>query len=177
MENILNEIINWIKELNTHLNKDIYIAVDLNFNFHTKDLIKIASSLKNFRIKWLEIDCRSPKMLVDLKKTTKIPIITGETIMEFIHMKEFIDQKCANYFSIDLPWNGLAESIKISKYCKQKNYKITTHNYNGFLGTLMSGGLVVDASLTIIQSNSTFSISSIALFISSKSFIKVSQSL
>ncbi len=137
-KNILNEIINWIKELNTHLNKDIYIAVDLNFNFHTKDLIKIASSLKNFRIKWLEIDCRSPKMLVDLKKTTKIPIITGETIMEFIHMKEFIDQKCANYFSIDLPWNGLAESIKISKYCKQKNYEITTHNYNGFLGTLMS---------------------------------------
>ena len=63
----LNEIINWIKELNTFLKKDIYIAVDLNFNFHTKDLIKVANSLKNFRIKWLEIDCRSPKTLADIK--------------------------------------------------------------------------------------------------------------
>jgi len=134
----LNEIVNWIKELNTFLKKDIYIAVDLNFNFHTKDLIKIAKSLKNFRIKWLEIDCISPKTLIDLKKTTKIPIVTGETIMDLFYIKEFIDQNSADYFSIDLPWNGLTESIKISKYCKKKNYNITTHNYNGFLGTLMS---------------------------------------
>lgn len=137
-KSILNEIINWIKELNTFLRKDIFIAVDLNFNFHTKDLIKIAKSLKNFRIKWLEIDCRSPQKLIKLKKTTKIPIVTGETIMEFIYMKEFIDQNCADYYSIDLPWNGLTESLKISNYCMKKKFKITTHNYNGFLGTFMS---------------------------------------
>lgn len=126
-KNTFNEIINWIKELNTFLKKDIYIAVDLNFNFHKKDLIKIAKSLKNFRIKWLEIDCRFPKTLNDLKKTTKIPIVTGETIMDFFHIKDFIDQNSADYFSIDLPWNGLTESIKISKYCKKKKLQ---YNYS-----------------------------------------------
>ena len=55
-QSILNEIVCWIKELNTYLRNDIHIAVDLNFNFKTKDLIKIAKSLKNFRIKWLEIE-------------------------------------------------------------------------------------------------------------------------
>ena len=43
-----------------------------------------------------------------------------------------------NFISIDLPWNGLAESKKIADYCKLKNYKISTHNYNGYLGTLMA---------------------------------------
>ena len=50
-DTILKEIIAWINELNLHLNKDIYIAVDLNFNFKTKDLIRIAKSLEKFRIK------------------------------------------------------------------------------------------------------------------------------
>ncbi len=140
-ENTLNEIVNWIKELNTFLKDDIYIAVDLNFNFHTKDLIRIANSLKGFRIKWLEIDCRSPQTLIELKKISKIPIVTGETIMELINIKDFIDQNCIDYISIDLPWTGLTESLKISNYCKKKNYDITTHNYNGYLGTLMSANL------------------------------------
>ena len=137
-ESILLEIKNWIKELNMYLRSDIFIAVDLNFNFHTKDLIRVANSLKEFRIKWLEIDTRIPKALIELKKYTKIPIVTGETIMEFIYIKDFINQNCIDYISIDLPWTGLSESMKIAKYCDKKNYKITTHNYNGYLGTLMS---------------------------------------
>ena len=40
--------------------------------------------------------------------------------------------------SIDLIWNGLTESKKISDYCNKKQIKVTTHNYNGYLGTFMS---------------------------------------
>ena len=137
-ENILKEINAWINELDTHLNKDIYIAVDLNFNFKTKDLIRVAKSLKKFRIKWLEIDSKFPQPLISLKKETDIPIITGETITELHDLKDFIDKDCINFISIDLPWSGLTESKKIADYCNLKNYKITTHNYNGYLGTLMS---------------------------------------
>ena len=62
------EIISWIEELNNFLNKDIFIAVDLNFNFKVDDLIKIAKSLEKFRIKWIEIDSHSTEPLVALKK-------------------------------------------------------------------------------------------------------------
>ena len=137
-DSILKEITDWINELNSHLKKDIFIAVDLNFNFKTKDLIRIAKSLEKFRIKWLEIDTLSAEPLISLKKETNIPIITGETIMELRNLKNFIDKGCINFISIDLPWNGLAESKKIADYCKLKNYKISTHNYNGYLGTLMA---------------------------------------
>ena len=112
-ESILLEIKNWIKELNMYLRSDIFIAVDLNFNFHTKDLIRVANSLKEFRIKWLEIDTRIPKTLIELKKYTKIPIVTGETIMEFIYIKDFINQNCIDYISIDLPWTGLSGSRRL----------------------------------------------------------------
>ena len=58
--------------------------------------------------------------------------------MELDNLKNFIDTSCIDFISIDLPWNGLTESKKIADYCNLKKYKITTHNYNGYLGTLMS---------------------------------------
>ncbi len=137
-DNILKEICDWINKFNSYLNEDIYIAVDLNFNFKKKDIIRVAKSLEKFRIKWLEIDSISAEPLIALKKETNIPIVTGETIMDLDTIKEFVDKDCINFISIDLPWNGLIESKKIAEYCKLKNYKITTHNYNGYLGTLMS---------------------------------------
>lgn len=137
-KNTLVEITNWIKELNKHLNEDIYIAVDLNFNFEVKGLTQVAKSLEKFRIKWLEIDSYTEKPLILLKKKTKIPIVTGETIMELSNLMKFIDKKCVDYISIDLIWNGLTESKKIADYCKSKKIKVTTHNYNGYLGTFMS---------------------------------------
>ncbi len=140
------EIIDWIKELNTYLNNDIYIAVDLNFNFKIKDLIKIAESLKKFRIKWLEIDSYSAQPLSLLKKKTKIPIVTGETIMELSNLEKFIDKKCSDFISVDLIWSGLTESKKIADFCKKKKFNITTHNYNGYLGTFMSANLAASVS-------------------------------
>lgn len=137
-QEIFEEIILWIEELNKFLNKDIFIAVDLNFNFKIDNLIKIAKSLEKFRIKWLEIDSYSTKPLTALKKETTIPIITGETIMQLDDLKKFVDGKCADYISIDLPWNGLNESKKIADYCNKKNTKIVTHNYTGYLATAMS---------------------------------------
>ena len=50
------------------LNKDIFIAVDLNFNFKEKDLLRIAKSFKEFRIKWLEIDSETVNPLIAIKK-------------------------------------------------------------------------------------------------------------
>ena len=137
-DEIFKEIITWIEEINKYLNKDIYIAVDLNFNFKEDDLIRISKSLERFRIKWLEIDTYSTKSLVALRKHTNLPIVTGETIMLLKDLKIFIDEKCVDYISIDLPWTGLIESKKIAEYCNINNLKVTTHNYNGCLATAMS---------------------------------------
>jgi galactonate dehydratase len=136
--NIFREFTLWIEKINNNLNKDIFIAVDLNFNFNVNDLIKISKKFEKYRIKWLEIDSYDHNALLKVKKNTKIPITTGECIMFLNQYKNFIDKKCADYFSIDVVWNGLLESIKIAKYAKKKNAKITTHNYNGSLGSFMS---------------------------------------
>jgi len=137
-KNIFREFTLWIEKINNNLNKDIFIAVDLNFNFNVKDLIKISKKFQKYRIKWLEIDTFNHNELLIVKKNTKIPIVTGECIMFLDQYKNFIDKKCANYFSIDVAWNGFLESLKIAKYAKNKNSLITTHNYNGALGSFMS---------------------------------------
>jgi len=137
-ENIFKEFTLWIEKINNNLNKDIFIAVDLNFNFNTKDLIKISKKFEKYRIKWLEIDSFDHDELLKVKKNTKIPIVTGECIMSLNQYKNFIYKKCANYFSIDVVWNGFSESLKITRYAQRKGAKITTHNYNGILGSFMS---------------------------------------
>ena len=58
--------------------------------------------------------------------------------MELSSLKKFINKKFVDCISVDLIWNGLTESKKISDFCKEKSLDITTHNYNGYLGTFMS---------------------------------------
>lgn len=118
-KNIFREFTLWIEKINNNLNKDIFIAVDLNFNFNVKDLIKISKKFQKYRIKWLEIDTFNHNELLIVKKNTKIPIVTGECIMFLDQYKNFIDKKCANYFSIDVAWNGFLESLKNSKIRKK----------------------------------------------------------
>jgi galactonate dehydratase len=137
-KSIFNEFTMWIEEINKNLNKKIFIAVDLNFNFNTDDLIKISRRFEKYRIKWLEIDTYDPDFLLKVKKKTTIPIVTGECLMKLNEYKNFIDKKSANYFSIDVVWNGFSESVKIAEYAQKKEKKITTHNYNGVLGSFMS---------------------------------------
>jgi len=135
---VLREIKAWINEFNKYLNKDIFISVDLNFNFKKKDLVKIAKALQHYRIKWLEIDTYTPEPLSYLKKFTNLKIATGETIMFLDELKLFIDSKCCDFISTDVVWSGFHESLKVSNYANKKNIPITTHNYNGDLGTFMS---------------------------------------
>ena len=137
-DDIFQEFTLWIEKINKNLNKNIFIAVDLNFNFKVKDLIKISKKFEKYRIKWLEIDSFDHNELLKVKKNTKIPIVTGECIMFLNQYKNFIDKKCADYFSIDVVWNGFLESFKIARYAQKKNASITTHNYNGALGSFMS---------------------------------------
>lgn len=129
----------WIKAFNDNLNKDISIAVDLNFNFKKEDILRISEELKKFNIKWLEIDTYCVEDMLFLKKN-KInhKIITGETLMFLDDIRKFIDTKCCDFISTDVVWSGFEESLKIANYSNKNHLPISTHNYNGDLGTLMS---------------------------------------
>ena len=53
-------------------------------------------------------------------------------------IRKFIDTKCCDFISTDVVWSGFEESLKIANYSNKNDLPISTHNYNGDLGTLMS---------------------------------------
>jgi len=80
-------------------------------------------------------------VLTHLRKETSIPLVSCETLDKVISYKPYLENKSLDYASIDTIWIGFGASKKISDLCNLYDTNITTHNYNGYLGTLINGHL------------------------------------
>lgn len=138
---VLSGIEFWISSLQKNIGKNISIALDLNFNFKLVDLKKICKRLEKYNLKWIEIDNIDSKVLTHLRKETSIPLVSCETLDKVISYKPYLENKSLDYASIDTIWIGFGASKKISDLCNLYDTNITTHNYNGYLGTLINGHL------------------------------------
>jgi L-alanine-DL-glutamate epimerase-like enolase superfamily enzyme len=128
----------WISNLQKSVNKKVAIALDLNFNFKPVDLIKICKKLSSYNLKWLEIDVLNAKTLLDIKKFTNIPIVSGETLSNIISYKSFFELRALDYASVDTAWIGFGVSKKVADLANLYDINITTHNYNGYLGSFIN---------------------------------------
>ncbi len=136
----------WIRNLQKSVNNKVSIALDLNFNFKPVDLKKICKRLSKYNLKWLEIDVNNENSLLVVKNSTSIPIVSCETLSNESSYKTFFDKSAVDYASIDTAWIGFGVSKKVADLANLYNINITTHNYNGYLGTFINAHLA-----TIVQ--------------------------
>tara|TARA_B110000037_G_scaffold209038_1_gene257783 strand:+ start:473 stop:1645 length:1173 start_codon:yes stop_codon:yes gene_type:complete len=140
-DKILDGIDFWISNLQKSVNNKVGIALDLNFNFKTVDLKKICKKLEKYNLKWLEIDVDDAKTLSIVKDLTNIPIVSCETLSNVSAYKPFFETRALDYASIDTAWIGFGVSKKVADLASLYNINITTHNYNGYLGTFINAHL------------------------------------
>jgi galactonate dehydratase len=136
----------WIRNLQKSVNNKVSIALDLNFNFKPVDLKKICKKLSKYNLKWLEIDVNNENSLLVVKDSTNIPIVSCETLSNESSYKTFFDKSAVDYASIDTAWIGFGVSKKVADLANLYNINITTHNYNGYLGTFINAHLA-----TVVQ--------------------------
>lgn len=136
----------WIRNLQKSVNNKVSIALDLNFNFKPVDLKKICKKLSKYNLKWLEIDVNNENSLLVVKDSTSIPIVSCETLSNESSYKKFFDKSAVDYASIDTAWIGFGVSKKVADLANLYNINITTHNYNGYLGTFINAHLA-----TVVQ--------------------------
>ena len=117
---------------------DVDVLVDLNFNYKTEGFLKVARAMAPFDILWVEIDTRSPSALRYIRDRSEIPVASGECLFGRREYRPFLEQDAMDVAIIDVPWNGIAESLKIAAMADAYEVNVAPHNFYGHLATMMS---------------------------------------
>jgi L-alanine-DL-glutamate epimerase-like enolase superfamily enzyme len=76
--------------------------------------------------------------LRDIRRATRTPIASCESLFGRRGFREFFERHAMDVAIIDVPWNGINESLKIAAMADAYEINVAPHNFYGHLSTLMS---------------------------------------
>ena len=117
---------------------DTQIHVDLNFNYKTEGFVRMAKAMAPYNLSWVEIDSRDPDALRYVRDQVEMPVASGECLFGRREYKPFFDRQSFDVAIIDVPWNGLGESVKIAAMADATEMNVAPHNFYGPLSSMMS---------------------------------------
>jgi L-alanine-DL-glutamate epimerase-like enolase superfamily enzyme len=117
---------------------ELDILVDLNFNFKTEGFLKVARAIAPFDIFWVETDTRSPSALRYLRDRSEVAVASGECLFGRREYRPFLEQDAMDVAIIDVPWNGIVESVKVAAMADAYEVNVAPHNFYSHLATMMS---------------------------------------
>ncbi len=118
--------------------EDVDLLLDLNFNFKTEGYLDIARAVAPFDLMWLEIDSFDPKALALIRQQSPTPIASCESLFGRRQFRPYLDAQAQDIAIIDIPWNGILESMKIAAMAEAYEINCAPHNFYGNLSTMMS---------------------------------------
>jgi len=118
--------------------RDVDIQLDLNFNFKTEGYLQVGRVVEPFRLLWLEIDSFDPAALALIRRSVRVPIASCESLFGRRQFRPFLDAQAMDVAIVDVPWNGILESMKIAAMCEAYEVNVAPHNFYGHLSTMMS---------------------------------------
>jgi galactonate dehydratase len=117
---------------------DVDVMVDLNFKYKTEGFLKMARAMEPYDILWAEMDIRDPAALRYIRQGTTIPIASGELLFGRRQYRPFFEAGAVDTMLIDVPWNGILESVKIAWLADTYEGNVAPHNFYSPLATAMS---------------------------------------
>ncbi len=135
---ILAAIAAELKALRDGAGPEMGIHLDLNFNFRTEGYLKAARAAEPFDLAWLEIDSYDPRALAFIRGQARLPIASCESLFGRRQYRPFLEAGAVDVAIVDVPWNGLGESLKIAAMADAYEVNVAPHNFYGHLSTLMS---------------------------------------
>jgi len=117
---------------------DVTLRMDLNFSQRTEGFIRVANALEDLNLAWLEIDIHDPEALALVRRSTKTPIASLETIHGLQAFKPFMANYACDVAIVDVQWNGMWESVRIASLCDAFEVDCAPHNFAGHLSSYIS---------------------------------------
>ncbi len=138
---VLRHIENLIGTFRDAVGPDVDINLDLNFNFKPESAVRIAKTLEQFDLLWLEIDMYSPEGIRRIRESTNTKICTGENLFYMREYLPYFQIQAADVFMVDVPWNGFTQSKKVGDLAEVFQLNVAPHNYYSHMSTFISASL------------------------------------
>lgn len=116
----------------------VEFLLDLNFNFKTEGYIRLARALEHHGLMWVEIDSYDARALGHIRRATRTPVASCESLFGRRQFKDFFENYAMDVAIVDVPWNGILESVKIAAMAEAYEVNVAPHNFYGHLSSLMS---------------------------------------
>jgi L-alanine-DL-glutamate epimerase-like enolase superfamily enzyme len=117
---------------------DVGLHFDTNFNFRMEGFLRMARALEPLDMEWLESDSFDATALAQLRRGTRTPIASCETLTGLRQLRPFLDQQAVDVVIIDAMYNGILESLRMAALCDAHDINVASHNYCGPIGTLIT---------------------------------------
>jgi galactonate dehydratase len=114
------------------------LLIDLNFSQHIEGYKRIAKAIEPFDMTWVEIDLHDPRGLAAIRRSTSTPVASLETIYGVKQFRPYFEEQAVDVAIIDVPWNGLWESVRIASVADSFDVNCAPHNFYGDLASLIS---------------------------------------
>ena len=134
----LDTAVRLIATLREAVGPRVDICLDLNFRFRPEACIRLARALEPFDLRWIEIDMydpagatRHPRGRADAaglagkpQYRARLPALPGGHAVDVA--------------VVDVPWNGLAQSVEIAGLAAAYEINVAPHNYYSHLSTFIA---------------------------------------
>jgi galactonate dehydratase len=117
---------------------EIDILLDLNFNAKTEGFLRILREIADLGLFWVEIDSYSPEALGYIRRQSKLPISSGETLFGISEFLPYFREQAMDVAIIDAVWNGVWQSMKIAAAAEAHEINVAPHNFYGHLASMMN---------------------------------------
>ncbi|MEM7269350.1 MAG: mandelate racemase/muconate lactonizing enzyme family protein [Pseudomonadota bacterium] len=114
------------------------MLLDTNFNFKTEGYRRVASLVDQHDLFWLEIDLFEPAGLAHIRRGARTPIASCESLFGRREFLPYFLAQSMDVCIVDVPWNGILESMKVASMAETFETNCAPHNFYGNLSTAMS---------------------------------------
>ena len=78
------------------------LCLDLNYNFRTEGVLRIAKAVEPFDLQWLEYDNWDPRALLQIKESTTTRICSGESLITTRQYRPFFELHAMDVAMVDV---------------------------------------------------------------------------
>ena len=114
------------------------LCLDLNYNFRTEGVLRIAKLLERYDMQWVEYDNWDPEALLQIKQSTTTRLASCESLVTLRQYRPFLERHAVDVAIIDVPWNGFSQAVQIGRLAEACEINIAPHNYYSHLADLHS---------------------------------------
>jgi len=135
---LANHVVKQIAAMRGAVGPDVEIALDVNYNFKTEGVLRLARELEPYDLMWLEYDNQDPAAMAQIKSSTRTPICTGEQLLTVRQYRPYFDLHAMDFVKVDAQWQGFSQAKKVADLAEVYDLNIAPHNYNSHLSSFQS---------------------------------------